>query len=137
MMFGSYNKEIPGAKTEYDWLTRDEDEVARYMADPYCGYVCTNGFYHELLAGIQQANDPANIAKMNKKMPVYIFSGDKDPVGNYGKGVQQVEKLFINAGMEDVTTTLYTGGRHEMLNETNRDEVMADVVDWVIAHAEV
>lgn len=137
MMFGSYNKEIPGAKTEYDWLTRDEDEVARYMADPYCGYVCTNGFYHELLAGIQQANDPANIAKMNKKMPVYIFSGDKDPVGNYGKGVQQVEKLFINAGMEDVTTILYTGGRHEMLNETNRDEVMADVVDWVIAHAEV
>lgn len=137
MMFGSYNKEIPGAKTEYDWLTRDEDEVARYMADPYCGYVCTNGFYHELLAGIQQANDPANIAKINKKMPVYIFSGDKDPVGNYGKGVQQVEKLFINAGMEDVTTTLYTGGRHEMLNETNRDEVMADLVDWVIAHAEV
>ncbi|MBQ1188588.1 MAG: alpha/beta hydrolase, partial [Peptococcaceae bacterium] len=97
----------------------------------------TNGFYHELLAGIQQANNPANIAKMNKTMPVYIFSGDKDPVGGYGKGVQQVEKMFRDAGMQDVTMKLYPGGRHEMLNEINRDEVMADVVDWVIAHAEV
>ena len=137
MMFGNYNKEIPGAKTDFDWLTRDENEVQRYMDDAECGYVCTNGFYHELLAGIQQANNPENIAKMNKTMPVYIFSGDKDPVGNYGKGVQHVEKMFADAGMQNVTMKLYPGGRHEMLNETNRDEVMADLVSWVNVYAEM
>lgn len=135
MMFGSYNKEIPDAKTEYDWLTRDAEEVQRYMDDPYCGYVCTNGFYHELLAGIQQANKSEYIAKMNKTMPVYIFSGDKDPVGSYGKGVEDVKKLFDDAGLQDVTMKLYPGGRHEMLNEINRDEVMADVTEWVNRYA--
>ncbi len=135
LMFGSYNKEIADAKTDFDWLTRDFDEVQRYINDPYCGYTCTNGFYHELLMGIQLANDFNNAVSMNKAMPIYMFSGDKDPVGTYGKGVKNVEKLFSDAGMQDVTVKLYPGGRHEMLNETNRDEVMADLVEWVEAHA--
>lgn len=137
MMFGSYNKEIANARTKYDWLTRDMDEVQRYLDDPYCGYTCTNGFYHELLMGEQLANDPNNIASMRKDMPVYMFSGDKDPVGDYGKGIRNVEKLFADAGMQDVTVQLYPGGRHEMLNETNRDMVMADLLNWVDAHAAV
>lgn len=137
MMFGSYNKEIANARTKYDWLTRDMDEVQRYLDDPYCGYTCTNGFYHELLMGVQLANDPNNIASMRKDMPVYMFSGDKDPVGDYGKGIRNVEKLFADAGMQDVTVQLYPGGRHEMLNETNRDMVMADLLNWVDAHAAV
>ncbi len=135
MMFGSYNKEIKNAKTEYDWLTRDADEVQRYLDDPYCGYTCTNGFYHELLMGVQLANDKAKAASMNKAMPIYMFSGDQDPVGSYGKGVRNVEAMFAEIGMQDVTVKLYPGGRHEMLNETNREDVMADLVGWVNQHA--
>lgn len=135
LMFGNYNKQIPDARTEYDWLTRDDSEVQRYMDDPYCGYVCTNGFYHELLMGIQLANNPEYVARMNKYMPVYVFSGDKDPVGIYGKGIQNVQKLLVGADMQDVTVKLYPEGRHEMLNEINRDEVMADLAEWVNRHA--
>ncbi len=137
MIFGSYNKEIDAAKSEYDWLTRDEDELQCYLNDPYCGYTCTNGFYHELLMGVQLANKLENVVSMNKFMPVYMFSGDKDPVGGYGKGVRNVEKLFADAGMQDVTVKLYADGRHEMLNEINRDEVMTHLVEWVEQYAGV
>ena len=72
---------------------------------------------------------------MNEYMPVYVFSGDKDPVGIYGKGIQNVQKLLAGADMQDVTVKLYPEGRHEMLNEINRDEVMADLAEWVNRHA--
>ncbi len=135
LMFGSYNKRISGAKTEYDWLTRDENEVQRYMDDEFCGYTCTNGFYHELLMGVQLANNPEKLKTMNHSMPVYVFSGDQDPVGDYGQGIEHVKQLLMDSAMQDVTVKLYPGGRHEMLNEINREEVMEDLVEWVNAHA--
>ena len=131
MMFHNYNAGIAHAQTDYDWLTRDRAEVARYCQDPWCGGICSNGFYYELLKGIQLANDPFNIALMRKSMPVYLFSGDQDPVGNYGKGVQHVYQLFNDVGMQDVTLRLYADGRHEMLNELNRDTVMQELLQWI------
>ena len=68
---------------------------------------------------------------MRKSMPVYLFSGDQDPVGNYGKGVQHVYQLFNDAGMQDVTLRLYADGRHEMLNELNREAVMQELLQWI------
>ena len=133
MVFGGYNKAFTNPRTEFDWLTRDEAQVDLYIADPWCGFVCTNGFFHELLHGIQMAGDAQGVAKMNKTMPVYLFSGDKDPVGNNGKGVANVKKLFDGAGMQDVTMKLYPEGRHEMLNELNKQEVMDDLLAWVEA----
>ena len=133
LMFGSFNRGIVNPQSEYDWLTRDQAELERYLNDSWCGFTCTNGFYHELLQGIQLANDPQNIASMRKTMPVYLFSGDCDPVGNMGKGVRHVQQLFAQAGMQDVTVQLYPGGRHEMLNEINRDAVMADLLQWLEA----
>lgn len=133
LMFGSFNRGIANPQSEYDWLTRDQAELERYLNDSWCGFTCTNGFYHELLQGIQLANDPQNIASMRKTMPVYLFSGDCDPVGNMGKGVRHVQQLFAQAGMQDVTVQLYPGGRHEMLNEINRDAVMADLLQWLEA----
>lgn len=131
MMFGGFNKAVAHPRTEFDWLTRDEAQVDAYMADEKCGFMCTNGFYHELLQGIQLANDAKNMTTMRKDLPVYIFSGDQDPVGGMGKGVQKVYQLFLDAGLTDVTMKLYPEGRHEMLNELNRDEVMNDLLQWI------
>ena len=131
MVFGGYNKAFANSRTPSDWLSRDEAIVDAYIADPWCGFMCTNGFFHELLYGIQMANDPKGIAKMNKAMPVYMFSGDHDPVGNMGKGVANVKNALDKAGMQDVTMKLYPEGRHEMLNERNKDEVMNDLLRWV------
>ena len=131
MVFGGYNKAFTNPRTEFDWLSRDEAQVDLYIADPWCGFVCTNGFFHELLHGIQMANDPKGMSKMNKQMPVYLFSGDQDPVGNMGKGVANVKTALDKAGLQDVTMRLYAEGRHEMLNELNKEEVMNDWLQWV------
>ena len=131
MVFGGYNKAFTNPRTPSDWLSRDEAVVDAYVADPWCGFVCTNGFFHELMHGIQMANDSKGIAKMQKQMPVYLFSGENDPVGDMGKGVVNVKNAFDKAGMQHVTMRLYPEGRHEMLNELNKDEVMEDLVQWV------
>ena len=131
MVFGGYNKSFTSPRTPSDWLSRDEAVVDAYIADPWCGFVCTNGFFHELLHGIQMANDGQGIAKMNKQMPIYLFSGECDPVGNMGKGVVNVKNALTKAGLEDVTMRLYSEGRHEMLNELNKAEVMNDLLAWV------
>ena len=133
MVFGGYNKAFTNPRTEFDWLSRDEAQVDVYIADPWCGFVCTNGFFHELLHGIQMANDSNGMSKMNKTMPVYLFSGDQDPVGNMGKGVAKVKIALDKAGLQDVTMRLYAEGRHEMLNELNKAEVMNDILAWVEA----
>ena len=131
IIFGGFNKSIEKPRTKFDWLSRDIDEVKKYMDDPLCGFICTNGFYYEMLEGTQLANDEKNIALMKKDMPVYIFSGDQDPVGGLGKGVRHVYEMFKEAGMQDVTLQLYPGGRHEMLNEINREDVMEELVNWL------
>ena len=131
MVFGGYNKSFTNPRTPSDWLSRDEAVVDAYIADPWCGFVCTNGFFHELLHGIQMANDSKGIAKMNKQMPIYLFSGECDPVGNMGKGVINVKSALTKAGLKDVTLRLYPEGRHEMLNELNKAEVMNDLLAWV------
>ena len=131
MVFGGYNKSFTSPRTPSDWLSRDEAVADAYIADPWCGFVCTNGFFHELLHGIQMANDSQGIAKMNKQMPIYLFSGECDPVGNMGKGVVNVKNALTKAGLEDVTLRLYPEGRHEMLNELNKAEVMNDLLAWV------
>lgn len=131
-MFGGFNKAVEQPRTAFDWLTRDEAQVDAYLADEKCGFLCTNGFYHELLQGIQLANDEKQMNTMRKDLPVYIFSGEKDPVGGMGKGVCRVYDLFQQCGVQDVTMKLYPGGRHEMLNELNRDTVMLDLVQWIL-----
>lgn len=131
MVFGGYNKSFASPRTQSDWLSRDEAVVDAYLADPWCGFVCSNGFFHELMQGIQMANDPKGIAKMRKNMPIYLFSGEADPVGTMGKGVKNVQNALVKAGLSDVTMKLYPEGRHEMLNELNKDEVMNEILAWI------
>ena len=107
---------------------------AAYCADPLCQFVPTVGMFRDMMGGLQFIGRPANLTRMDPETPVLFFSGDHDPVGNNGSGVKRVAALCRAAGVRDVTLRLYPGGRHEMLNECNREEVYADVLAWLEAH---
>lgn len=131
LAFGSYNKIYENPKTEYDWLSRDEANVQKYIDDPLCGFIPSCSLFRDMMTGVKFITNRKNLTAMNKDMPVYFMSGDKDPVGECGKGVQKAYNNFLEAGMKDVSIKLYPGGRHEMLNEINKDEVYTDILAWL------
>ena len=131
LAFGSYNKKYDHVRTKLDWLTRDESIVDAYIADPLCGAMATAGMFHDMMGGLQYIWKTENLNKMDKSTPVYFMSGDGDPVGNYGEAVKKVYERFLKTGCKDVKLKLYKDGRHEMLNELNKDEVYADVLEWL------
>ena len=129
--FGSYCKEIKDLRTPFDWLSRDPATVDKYIADPLCGFVATNSLFRDMMSGIRFIINQKNIDKMNPDKPVYFMSGDKDPVGEYGKGVDKAYQAFCKAGLKNVTCRLYPDGRHEMLNEINKADVYNDILNWL------
>lgn len=131
LAFGSYLSKIENPRTKFDWLSRDAEQVDKYIADPLCGFVGKIGLYRDMMQGIKFITDKKNIAQMNKEKPVYFMSGNGDPVGDYGKGVVRAYKAFCDAGLHDVFMRLYPGGRHEMLNETNKEQVYQDILNWL------
>ena len=131
LAFGTYLSKIENPRTKFDWLSRDAEQVDKYIADPLCGFVGKIGLYRDMMQGIKFITDKKNIAQMNKEKPVYFMSGDGDPVGDYGKGVERAYKAFCDAGLHDVFMRLYPGGRHEMLNETNKEQVYQDILNWL------
>lgn len=131
LCFGAYNRRIPNHRTPSDWLTRDHDVVEKYMADAVCGFVPSVALFSDMLGGIKYIGKKKNIANMQKDLPVLFISGAEDPVGDYGIGVKKVYDLFKDAGMSDVTLKMYDGARHEVLNETNKEEVWQDVLEWL------
>ena len=106
----------------------------KYVADPRCGNVFTSGFFVDLLGGLADVNADGHRGPGAEDLPIHLMSGSVDPVGANGKGVQQVADQLVRPGVEDVTIRLWPDGRHEMLNETNRDEVMDELVAWLDAH---
>ena len=132
--FSSSNKPFAPNRTPFDWLTRDEAEVDRYIADPDCGFVFTASGYRDLFRGLTRLADLAEMRKIPKELPILLFSGDRDPVGGMGDGVRKIAEEFREAGLTDVTLKLYPGGRHESFNELNRDEVYADLAEWLNTH---
>ena len=131
MAFGSYCKKIDNPRTPFDWLSTNEENVDRYIADPLCGFVAKCSMYRDMMGGLKFLTKQSNIDKMNKDAPIYFMSGAEDPVGDYGAGVEKAYRAFCDAGLHDVTMKLYPSGRHEMLNETNREEVMQDILAWL------
>ena len=131
LAFGSYCKQIPDPRTPFDWLSRDEEAVDRYLADPRCGFPCQAGLYRDLLDGLRLITDQRNIDRMNKEAPILFLSGDADPVGEYSQGVERAYQAFRSAGLKDVSIRLYPGGRHEMLSETNKEDVKQDILNWI------
>lgn len=136
--FGAYNKQFQPQRTDFDWLSKNTDSVDAYVADPLCGFVFSSYAFYDLFTGLSEISS-RNWAERVPKKPILLISGGKDPVGGNGKGVQQVMK-WLKATGHDPCLKLYPDGRHEMLNETNREEVYNDVLlflETVAASGEV
>lgn len=134
LTFGKYNQSFEPKPTGSEWLTRDTEELKKYLQNPYCGRIFPTSFYTEFLASLQYIEDKNNFHKIPQNLPIYILSGDRDPVGDFGKGVKRLKKRYENQGVEDIQLTLYKGARHELLNEINREEVTEDIIDWLDGH---
>lgn len=131
LLFGSYNKPFGAVSSPNAWICSDEAVVAAYDADPLCGFAATVGLARDMLHGISMNEQPENLQNMNRQLPVMFVSGCKDPVGGMAKGVLQCIDAFKRSGMQDITIKLYPEGRHEMLNERNKEEVYQDILSWL------
>ena len=134
LSFGNFNSHFKPNRTKFDWLSSDNSQVDKYIADPLCGFICTTSFYRELFSGVLEVNKLEEFKKTPKNLPIHIFSGDRDPVGDMGKGVKEVYENYKKCGVKDVTLRLYENGRHEMFHEVNRDEVFQDLILWLDKH---
>ena len=131
LSFHTYNKVFAPNRTAFDWLSVNEDNVDWYISHPLCGGNPTTGLFREMLDGIAFMKKPENVAKMAKKMPILFISGAMDPVGDCSKGVKLAFESFRRAGMQDISLQLYPGLRHEILCETNRQEIFDDILVWL------
>lgn len=128
MMFGDFNKPFRPSRTKLDWLSRDEAEVDAYLADPLCGFPFTTQLAIDLLDALPFLSSPKSLARIRKDLPVYVVSGDRDPVGSNIKGLIRDLKA---AGFVRLSARLYPEARHEVFNETNRREATRDLVQWL------
>ena len=135
LVFGAFNLQFQPARTGFDWLSRDAREVDAYLEDPLCGFDCSGQLWADLFGGVhaleQQEADPQ---LLSRTLPILLIAGSKDPVSVGGFGNAQVAKRYAAAGNPYVTERRYEGGRHELVNEANRQEVFADLTGWIDAH---
>ncbi len=131
LSFGNFNRSFKPYKTEADWLSRDKSKVLEYVADPLCGFPLTTQSWVDFINGLIQMFQRKSFVKIHPKIPFYLISGDRDPVGANGKKVQELFCRLTESGVEDVKITLHRGCRHEILNEINRRDVCLDVHKWM------
>ena len=131
LSLGAYNKQFAPNRTSADWISRDEAVVDTYLADSFCQIMPSVGLYRDMLGGLQYIASSRALSQMEPDTPVYIYSGDQDPVGANGAGVKKVYGYFESHGTKDLSLKLYEGGRHEMHNELNREEVCANIREWM------
>ncbi len=136
LLFGDANKPFDTSDaTGFEWLSRDAQEVQKYIDDPHCGFVLCTGSLVDMFAASQVVQQPHVLAKIPKDLPMYVMSGTADPVHREKKGIQTMLQAFYDQNLADITVKWYDEGRHEMFNETNRDQVTADLVSWLDAKA--
>ena len=123
--------DMTGEKPEDSWLTKDVEVVKAYYNEPRCTYMFTVNGYKGLFEAVNFSCNPENAAKISKKLPLFIVSGEQDPVGGMGKGVKEVYDMYKAAGMFDLTYKLYENDRHEILNETDKQMVFEDLLAWM------
>ena len=133
---GPYNRPFKPNRTPFDWLTRDEEEVDKLINDPLSGNLCSLGFYRDLAKLLLNIHKPEAMAKISRTLPMYVFSGSADPVGDMGASPTALVNAYRNLGINDLEFVLYPGARHETLNETNREEVMDNLLTWINKHCE-
>ncbi len=126
-----FNMPFQPARTDYDWLSRDEAMVDAYVADPRCGFGIDTGSARAMFAGARRGADPAQVAAIRSSLPVYIAVGEADPVNGGLTLLTPLTERYEAAGLTDITIRIYPSARHEILNETNRDEVIAELIGWL------
>jgi alpha-beta hydrolase superfamily lysophospholipase len=135
LSFDTYNKIFAPNRTGFDWLSVNEENVDRYIADPLCGGNASIGLFREMLGGMSYIAKPENLKKMNLNTPVLFISGAMDPVGDCSKGTTKAYESFRKVGVRDVSLQLYPGLRHEILCEKEREVVFEDIYQWLTSKA--
>ena len=134
-IFANFNEPFAGSDaTGLEWLSRDPAEVRAYIDDPWCGQPLSNGFVHDMLLGVRKMWAPENERRVAVGGPLLVFAGDDDPAGEFGEAMRDLVTRYKEYGIAPITLRLYQKGRHEMLNEINREEVEADLVAWLDAN---
>ncbi|MTD12525.1 alpha/beta fold hydrolase [Nakamurella sp. YIM 132087] len=133
MDLSMFNAAFQPQRTDFDWLSRDEAQVDAYIADPLCGFGLDIPGGRAMFVGARQLADPARVAGMRPELPVYVVVGEMDPVNGGMALVDELVRRYRERGLTDVTLVSYPDARHEVFNETNRDEVVAGVIDWLDA----
>ena len=131
MDLSAFNAPFEPARTGYEWLSRDEAQVDAYVADPLCGFGYDVAGTRAVFAGARAAAEPAMVGRIRRDLPIYVVVGDQDPVGNGLARVHALVQRYRDAGLGDVELHVYPGARHEVFNETNRDEVERDLLGWL------
>src|SRR5262249_42188385 len=127
------NERFEPARTEFDWLSRDSAVVDAFIKDPLCFAQLQPAAFASFLSAGDRLSDPVQLGKIRSDLPVYLFSGSEDPVGQQLEGVRILIERYHQAGLSDISKDFYFGGRHEMLNEINRDEVQRNLLGWISA----
>lgn len=133
-MFGGKEYTSLCTRTTYDWLTRNNTVIGRYMDDPYCGFTCTTSFYRDLVVLCKRAATKRNIAQTRKDFPLLFLTGEKDPVGGYSSQLIALQKKYNSLGFTNTSLTIYAEDRHELLNELNSEEVYQDIFTFLHTH---
>ncbi len=133
LSFGSFNNAFKPNRTAFDWLTSVDDEVDKYIRDPYCGDVFPAGFFYDLAGFLKRIHQKANLFRVPENLPIALFAGEIDPVGGK-KGVGKLYREYRGRGITDLSMKLYPGARHEILNEKNHEVVEQDIVRWIEQH---
>lgn len=138
----SYSKpyrkfDLYGKDETNSWLTKEVSFVKQYYAEPRCTFVFTLNGYLGLMEAVYFDNQMENIKKVPKELPIFLVSGQDDPVGDLGEGVKKVYHMYEEAGIEDLTYRLYENDRHEIINETDREQVFSDICSWMKVRIEI
>lgn len=131
LTFQDWNRRFAPNRTDFDWLSRDPEEVDRYVADPRCGFDASTELWVTLIDGVNLCSDARELKRIPSRLPVYMFSGSEDPVSERCKGVLAMVELMRSVGLARVSHRIYPGARHEVFNEINRGEVTRDLQRWL------
>jgi alpha-beta hydrolase superfamily lysophospholipase len=134
LTFKAYNRAFAPARTKFDWLSRDPAEVDKYAADPHCGFRCSSGLWIDLLDAGGKITHPLRLRRVPKALPVLLIAGEDDPVSRGARGPRALERHYQQVGLRDVSVKIYPGARHELFNDTCRDQVTADLLAWLENH---
>ena len=130
LTFGAYDAKFKSERKPFAWGNRDDAEREKYLADKFCDFTMSAGFYKSFFNGLSKLYKNSALSSIRKDLPLFIISGDKDPVGGMGKLVAKLYDKYVSVGMTNVSMKLYRDARHEILNELNKEEVYSDVADF-------